>query len=47
MFGTLPSWHGVQAKDNNFTYVRFEAFTAIKIQVEVFWVVMPCSIVVG
>jgi hypothetical protein len=25
----------------------FEAFTAVKIQVEVFWVVTPCSVVVG
>jgi hypothetical protein len=28
------------------TFVRFEAFTAVKIHVEVFWVVMPCSVVV-
>jgi len=27
--------------------VRFGAFTAVKIQVEVFWVVMLCSVVVG
>jgi hypothetical protein len=27
--------------------LRFEIFTAVKIQVEVFWVVMPCSVVVG
>jgi hypothetical protein len=26
---------------------KFEIFTAVKIQVKVFWVVMPCSIVVG
>jgi hypothetical protein len=25
----------------------FEAFTAVKIQIEVFWVVTPCSVVVG
>jgi len=25
----------------------FEAFTAVMFQAEVFWVVMPCSIVVG
>jgi hypothetical protein len=31
---------------NYFTDVRFEALTAVKIQV-VFWVVMPCSVVVG
>jgi len=27
--------------------MRFELFTAMKIQVEVFWVVTPCDIVVG
>jgi hypothetical protein len=26
---------------------RFEVFTAAKIQVEVFWIVMPCSVEVG
>jgi hypothetical protein len=26
---------------------RFEVFMAVKIQVEVFWVVAPCSVVVG
>jgi hypothetical protein len=26
---------------------RFEVFTAVEIQVEVFWVVTPCSVVVG
>jgi hypothetical protein len=26
---------------------RFEAFTAVKFQVEVFWVVTPCSVAVG
>jgi hypothetical protein len=26
---------------------RFEAFVAAKIQVEVFWVVTPCSVMVG
>jgi len=26
---------------------RFEVFTAVKIQVEVFWVVTPCSVAVG
>jgi hypothetical protein len=26
---------------------RFEVFMVVKIQVEVFWVVMPCSVVVG
>jgi hypothetical protein len=25
----------------------FEVFTAVKIQIEVFWVVTPCNIVVG
>jgi hypothetical protein len=25
----------------------FEAFTAVMFQVEVFWVMMPCSVVVG
>jgi hypothetical protein len=29
----------------NFT--RFEVFTAVKIQFEVFWVVTPCSVVIG
>jgi hypothetical protein len=27
--------------------VRFEVFMAVKIQVEVFWVVMSCGVVVG
>jgi hypothetical protein len=27
--------------------VRFEVFTAMKIYVEVIWVMIPCSIVVG
>jgi len=27
--------------------VRYEVFTVVKIQVKVFWVVMPCSVVVG
>jgi hypothetical protein len=27
--------------------VRFKVFTAVKIQVKVFWVVTPCSVVVG
>jgi len=27
-------------------YARFEVFTAVKIQVQVFWVVMPCSVAV-
>jgi hypothetical protein len=26
---------------------RFEVFTIVKIQVEVFWVVTPCNVVVG
>jgi len=26
---------------------RFEIFTAVKIQVEVFWIVTPCGVVVG
>jgi hypothetical protein len=26
---------------------RFEVFTAAKIQVEVFWIVMPCRVAVG
>jgi hypothetical protein len=26
---------------------RFEAFTAVIFQLEVFWVVTPCSVVVG
>jgi len=28
-------------------FARFDVFMAVKIQVEVFWVVMPCSVVVG
>jgi hypothetical protein len=27
--------------------VRFEVFMAVKMQVEVFWVVMPCSYAAG
>jgi hypothetical protein len=27
--------------------VRVEVFTAVKIQVEVFWVLKPCSVVLG
>jgi hypothetical protein len=27
--------------------VRFEVFMTVKIQFKVFWVVMPCSVVVG
>jgi hypothetical protein len=27
--------------------VIFEAFTAVKIQVEVFWVMSPCSVMIG
>jgi hypothetical protein len=29
------------------TDVRFEFFTVVKIQIEVFWVVTPCSVAVG
>jgi hypothetical protein len=29
------------------TIVRLEVFMAVKIQTEIFWVVMPCSVVVG
>jgi len=32
---------------NNYLAMRFEVFTVVKIQVEVFWVVMPCSVVAG
>jgi hypothetical protein len=28
-------------------FARFEAFTAVTFQVMVFWVVTPCSVVVG
>jgi hypothetical protein len=28
-------------------HTRLEAFTAVKVQVEVFWVVTGCSVVVG
>jgi len=27
--------------------VGFEVFTAVKTQVEVFWIVMPCNVVIG
>jgi hypothetical protein len=27
--------------------VKFEVFMAVKVQVKVFWIVMPCSVVVG
>jgi hypothetical protein len=27
--------------------MRFKAFTAVKVQVEDFWVVMPCNVAVG
>jgi hypothetical protein len=38
---------GLKNTKKNFTQVmRFEVFTAVKIQVEVFWVVIPCSVVV-
>jgi hypothetical protein len=30
-----------------YLFARFEAFTAVMFQVEVLWVVTPCSIVVG
>jgi hypothetical protein len=36
-----------QSLTQNNRYVRFEVFTAVKIQVKVFWVVTPCSVVVG
>jgi hypothetical protein len=32
---------------NIYTFVRFEVFTAVKIQVEVFWVMKPFSVVVA
>jgi hypothetical protein len=32
---------------NNKQIERFEVFRAVKIQVKVFWVVMPGSVVVG
>jgi hypothetical protein len=35
-----------QPDDKAFYATRF-VFTAVKIQVEVFWVVTPCSVVVG
>jgi hypothetical protein len=27
--------------------MRFQAFTTVKIQIEILWVVTPCSVVVG
>jgi hypothetical protein len=36
-----------ESKTINGNYARFEVFTAIKIEVMVFWVLMPCSVVVG
>jgi hypothetical protein len=32
---------------NQSWHVRFEVFTAVMFQVEVFWVVTPCSVAVG
>jgi len=32
---------------NSSLHARFEVFTAVKIQVEVFWVVTPCSVVIN
>jgi len=34
-----------QSETGSFTDASFEAFTSLKIQVEVFWVVMPCCVV--
>jgi len=31
---------------NFISFERFQLFTAVKIQVEVFWVLTPCSVVV-
>jgi len=38
---------GVLSPTKGKHWSRSEAFTAVKIQVEVFWVVTPCSVVVG
>jgi len=35
---------GKAIRDN---YTRFDVLTEVKIQVEVFWVLMSCSVVVG
>jgi len=31
----------------DYTDARFEVYVAVKIQIEVFWVVTPCHVVVG
>jgi hypothetical protein len=36
-----------KSQEINGYYARYEVFTAVKIQVDVFWVVTPCSVVVG
>jgi hypothetical protein len=40
------SW-SVTEVDKIWHDVRFEVSMTMKIQIEVFWVVMPCSVVVG
>jgi hypothetical protein len=38
---------GKTEENYELTSLRFEVFTAVKIQAEVFWVVTPCSVAVG
>jgi len=44
-FGLAPVVHYHHQSETKYT--RFEAFTAVMVQVEVFWVVILCSVVVG
>jgi hypothetical protein len=39
--------NSIKKYEEQYKHTRFEVFTAVRIQVEVFWVVMLCSIVVG
>jgi hypothetical protein len=48
----VVSWHYLleelgDATPNFSQDARFEVFTVVKIQIKVFWIVMPCSFVVG
>jgi fatty-acid desaturase len=44
---STPSW-GVAFNIINYPQqARFEVLTAVKIQVEILWVVTPCNVVVG
>jgi hypothetical protein len=47
----MPSWHGAWLKNSTGTtllyFMRLEVFMAVRIQVEVFWFMTPCIVVVG